>query len=88
VRGLREILGAAFAVLAGAEVVCAGQVTAAAARAAGLPVHLVAADPTARGVAEALARDRSRRVEEQREPAVVATVGGFAAGTGAGRGDG
>ena len=62
VRGLKGLLGESFAAVARADVVCVGPVTAAAAREFGLPVHVVADDPTPRGVVEALVRHRAERL--------------------------
>jgi uroporphyrinogen III methyltransferase/synthase len=68
VRGLISLLGST-ADIARMTVICVGQVTAAAARTHGLPVHGVAADPSAAGIVEAV-------VAWRRSPAVAAQVAG------------
>jgi uroporphyrinogen III methyltransferase/synthase len=52
---VRSFVAAADRSLCGARVACIGNVTAAAARAAGLPVDIVAPEPTASALAEAIA---------------------------------
>ncbi|MDP9363457.1 MAG: uroporphyrinogen-III synthase, partial [Chloroflexota bacterium] len=59
VHGLKGLLGPAWRAVGHAEVLCVGPTTAAAARDLGLPVHVVAENPTTVGVIEALTRHRA-----------------------------